>query len=179
MDGVVVRMSELPTVILMNEDGTLWSLDEEYSEAMPVEFIRRDVAKQMFAQAPAPVRVRKLEWLDFPDRGAKAQAWNEANYMIQKWSDGRWEISASYPGYSTFIEGTDRFYPTLEAAKSAAQADYEARILAALEPDAGVVAELVDALRKFEAHYPRGINPFLDEAHSKARATLAKLETRA
>lgn len=79
------------------------------------------------------VRVRKLEWVDFYDRGAKAQAWNEANYMIQRWSDGRYEISASYPGYSTFIEGTDRFYPTIEAAKAAAQADYEARILAALD----------------------------------------------
>ena len=88
-------------------------------------------------------RVKPLVWQDFSDRGAKAQAWNEANYMIQRWSDKRWEISASYPGYSTFIEETDRFYPTLAVAKAAAQADYEARILAALEP-APDVAELVE-----------------------------------
>lgn len=78
------------------------------------------------------LRVKPLEWQDFEGRGAKAQAWLQANYMIQKWSDGRYEISASHPGYSTFIEGMDRFYPTLEAAKAAAQANYEARILAAL-----------------------------------------------
>lgn len=77
------------------------------------------------------VAVKPLEWVDFADRGAKAQAWNDANYMIQKWSDGRWEISASYPGYSTSIYGMDRFHPTLEAAKAAAQADYDARIMAA------------------------------------------------
>ena len=81
------------------------------------------------------VKVKPLVWVDFHDRGAKAQAWNDANYLIQKWSDGRWEISASYPGYSTSIYGTDRFYPTIEAAKAAAQADYTARILAALQPD--------------------------------------------
>jgi len=80
------------------------------------------------------VGVKPLVWVDFEGRGAKAQAWDCANYLIQKWSDGRWEVSASYPGYSTSIEGLERFHPTLEAAKAAAQADYEARILDALEP---------------------------------------------
>ena len=37
----------------------------------------------------------------------------------------------SYPGYQTGYDGP-RWHPTLEAAKAAAQADYEARILAAL-----------------------------------------------
>jgi len=54
--------------------------------------------------------------------------------------------------------------------------DWMREDLAALEAaDAGVVAELVEALRQFEAHYPRGINPFLDDAHAKARAVLAKI----
>ena len=96
--------------------------------------VARLTAERDAAMAGA-VKVKPLVWVDFHDRGAKAHAWNEANYMIQKWSDGRWEISASYPGYSTSIYGTDRFYPTLDAAKSAAQADYEARILAAIQPD--------------------------------------------
>jgi hypothetical protein len=105
------------------EDAVAWKARAEKAEA------ERDAA---LADA---VKVKPLVWADFHDRGAKAQAWNEANYMIQKWIDGRWEISASYPGYSTSIYGTDRFYPTIEAAKGAAQADYEASARAALQPD--------------------------------------------
>ena len=78
------------------------------------------------------VEVRELEWVDFEDRGAKAQAWNHANYMIQKWSDGRYEISASYPGHSNSIAGIDHYYPSMDAAKAAAQADYAARIRSAM-----------------------------------------------
>ena len=103
------------------------------------------------------VKVKPLVWVDFHDRGAKAHAWNEANYMIQKWSDGRWEISASYPGYSTSIYGTDRFYPTIEAAKAAAQADYDARILAAIQPDPEAhQAALAKAWQPIETA-PRGV----------------------
>jgi len=72
------------------------------------------------------VTVKPLEWVDFADRGAKAQAWNYANYTLQKWSDGRWELGASYSGYTTSIYGIDRFFPTLEAAQAAAQAHADA-----------------------------------------------------
>lgn len=125
------------------------------------------------------VKVAPLVWADFHDRGAKAQAWNEANYMIQKWSDGRWEISASYPGYSTFIYGTDRFYPTIEAAKAAAQADYEARILAAIQPDTSKLAMVREAFGNLVNH-----DVFQDEEYlsedliaklSAARAALATI----
>lgn len=102
----------------------------------------RRCACQTYIPAVQPT-VKPLVWVDFPDRGAKARAWNEANYMIQKWSDGRWEITASYPGYATFVDGVDRFHPTLEAAKAAAQADYEARILSALGMQPTVSPELL------------------------------------
>ena len=36
------------------------------------------------------------------------------------------------------------------------------------------IAELVEALEQFEAHYPSGINPFLDAAANKARTLIAK-----
>jgi len=39
------------------------------------------------------------------------------------------------------------------------------------------VARFEGALRQFAAHYPRGINPFLDDAHSKARAALTEGDT--
>lgn len=77
--------------------------------------------------------VKPLVWVDFGNYGSKADAWLDANYIIQKWSDGRWEITAGYPGYVTGIFGIDRFHPALDDAKAAAQADYTARILAALD----------------------------------------------
>ena len=53
-------------------------------------------------------------------RGAKATAWRKANYLITHWSDGRFELVESYPGYQgDNIAGA--FMPTLEAAQAAAQ----------------------------------------------------------
>lgn len=79
------------------------------------------------------VRVKPLEWQDFDDYGAKASAFYQANYMISEWRGrGEFEVSLSYPGYQAGFDGV-RFHPTIEAAKAAAQADYEARILSAIE----------------------------------------------
>jgi hypothetical protein len=70
--------------------------------------------------------VKQLAWDDFEGRGAKAQAWKQANYLITWWkSRGQFEVVASYPGYQGEAIGAG-FYPTLEAAKAAAQADYAA-----------------------------------------------------
>lgn len=76
--------------------------------------------------------VKPLVWEDFDGLGAKASAFYQANYLIQKWSgEGRFEVSMSYPGYQTGYDGP-RWHATIEAAKAAAQADYAARIHAAL-----------------------------------------------
>jgi hypothetical protein len=126
-----------------------WCSDVNCYKEMDVdlaEAITREVIAALPAVAPG-VRVKPLVWIDFEGKGAKAPAWNEANYMIQLWSDGRYEISASYPGYSTFIEGTDRWYDTLDAAKAAAQADYERRIITALDTPAPAMGELVEAAK--------------------------------
>ena len=124
------------------------------------------------------VAVKPLEWVDFADRGAKAQAWNDANYMIQKWSDGRWEISASYPGHSTALYGIDRFHPTIEAAKAAAQADYEARIRSSLtaqpSPDVAAPADALEWAMSHVSSLP------MDEASQSEflqhRAALARVK---
>jgi len=80
------------------------------------------------------VTVKPLEWEDFEGLGAKASGFYQANYLIQKWSgESRYEVAMSYPGYQTGYDGP-RWHPTLDAAKAAAQADYEARIFAALIP---------------------------------------------
>ena len=85
--------------------------------------------------------VRPLIWEDFEGFGARASAYYQANYLIQKWR-GRdeFEVSMSYPGHQTGYDGP-RWHSTLEAAKAAAQADYTARILAALEPDPAAIRE--------------------------------------
>jgi hypothetical protein len=95
--------------------------------------------------------------------------------------DGTFTVSWSVPGYSDwFINGAE--YPTPEAAKAAAQAHYDARILAALAvqpaPD---VAALVEALQNAMGHIdtPVGRRKLGVDADSPwivtARATLAKI----
>lgn len=79
------------------------------------------------------LRVKPLEWEYFGDRAAKANAMLLTNYLIDRWSDGRFEVSVSSPGYGTGFDGK-RWHGSMNEAKAAAQADYEARILAALEP---------------------------------------------
>jgi hypothetical protein len=80
--------------------------------------------------------VRGLVWQDFEGRGAKASAFYQASYMITYWR-GRdeFEASMSYPGYQTGYDGPC-WHKTLDAAKAAAQADYAARILSAIDTDA-------------------------------------------
>ena len=80
------------------------------------------------------VGVKALVWEDFDGMGARASGFYQANYLITVWRGrGQFEVAMSYPGYETGYDG-ERFHDTLEAAKAAAQADYEARILAALDP---------------------------------------------
>ena len=57
-------------------------------------------------------------------------------------------------------------YPTLEAAKAAAQADYEARILAALDPDQTAIAAIE------RAAYERGVRDALTEAIKEAKGSV-------
>jgi hypothetical protein len=102
------------------------------------------------------VRVKPLQWEDFEGQGAKASGFYQANYLITKWRGrGEFEVAMSYPSYQTGFDG-ERFHPTLEAAKAAAQADYEARILAAIEHAPVSVREaarvLLDAARIEPVH---------------------------
>lgn len=94
---------------------------------------KADCAAAIAALPAVTVGVRPLVWVDFDGLGAKASAFYQANYLIQWWKgEGKFEVALSYPGYQTGYDG-ERWHPTLDAAKAAAQADYEARIFAALE----------------------------------------------
>ena len=88
-----------------------------------VKYIRADLARP---------KVKPLEWDDFEGMGANASAFLLVGYLITFWhSMGVFEISVTAPGYSTIVDG-ERFHPTLEEDKAAAQEDYERRILDAL-----------------------------------------------
>ena len=76
--------------------------------------------------------VKPLVWEDFGDRGSKSYVFGRACYLIIKWSNGRFELCESYPGYQGERIG-EGFFDTMKAAKAAAQADYEARIRACLD----------------------------------------------
>ena len=88
-----------------------------------------------------PDMIRRVEALEGCGVRVKALEWSETqseipNHAWQAWTGfGRWVItlrfkSMNFAEYWLFSLG----FPTLESAKAAAQADYEARILAALEP---------------------------------------------
>ncbi len=93
--------------------------------------------------APVAVRVKPLEWDDAL-----------LGHGISRAKDGLggyYEVAERSDGFQTCLVikmggGFISHHPTLEAAKSAAQADYAARIMAAI--DAPDVAELVEALRE-------------------------------
>lgn len=133
------------------------------------EYVRADLA-----QAPAPVRVKALQWIEIEDDDCDFEAFASGlRYWIVSVTDHQHTVKCN-----TYEIGDCL---TVEKAKAAAQADYEARILAALEaPDAGVVAELVEATLDAAHAYlveQYGSSPL---AHPVDRSrVLAKLETRA
>ena len=94
------------------------------------------------------VRVRQLEWNIEPRNGWKqGVAWADAYHLIRK--DDGWHYANHNGGV----------FPTIDAAKAAAQADYERRILAALAPaEAGGV----------EAH-PYSLRPDLQRIVNNAK----------
>lgn len=108
---------------------SLWSLcefllSEPWGDENPgTEYVRADLA--------GPVRVKPLEWENYGTTAVAVAPLFGRLRVDPYGSGGNWIVSFSVPGYSnTFTEGE---WPTLEAAKAAAQADYEARVLACLK----------------------------------------------
>ena len=77
-------------------------------------------------------RVKPLEWEDLGDRCHRAKAPLFGSIRAEAYGSGVYYVNWSVPGYcDTFVEGG---FGSLKAAKAAAQADYERRILSALTP---------------------------------------------
>ena len=121
------------------EDGTYGpdEKDIENAERATVEVCTEAIAA-LPAVAPG---VRALEW----EESVKGRWIGTAPVKLGNLA---FWIFQSENGYLRHIAGQGAVTsPTLEAAKAAAQADYEARILAAIDTPAPAMGELAEALR--------------------------------
>jgi hypothetical protein len=81
------------------------------------------------------------------------------------------------PEYDAFYwAGPNRPYPVGDLVGEFVSADLFTAALARADRAEALLKEAVEALDQFQMHYPHGINPWLDEAVSKARATLANIK---
>lgn len=88
-----------------------------------------------------PVRVKPLEWNQSGRNCIRAETSTDTYEILDGWVNGKFLLRSRH---------SDEWRDTLIAAKAAAQADYEARILAAIEiqpdpRDAAVIMQLVEA----------------------------------
>lgn len=134
MGDMIDRDAALATIqqqLALWESGTLvCGLDD---------LLRLYLPQAIAALKPVTVGVKPLVWKQEADN-----AWVAAHYAIhQYWphNNGLFAVSGYLGGLGAMSLGK---HPTLEAAKAAAQADYEARILAALEPQPVLTANPVD-----------------------------------
>lgn len=108
--------------IEQEEDGSHYieHLGDEPFGDDSVEYIRADLTPK--------VTVKPLEWRGpFPCNGFKRGRWTAGEFSIQKKDEEFFRV------YRDLVDEKDRIYESLEDAKAAAQADYERRILSAVE----------------------------------------------
>jgi hypothetical protein len=125
----------------------------------------RRAVKALTAVAPG-VRVKALKWEE--EYGYAGRTETGIGVYCIEFFPGQGQ---PYKLHNVFDEKS--YHPTLEAAKAAAQADYEARILAALDTPAPAMGELVEALRGLMQPGMSGAQQLA--AHHAARAVLAKI----
>jgi hypothetical protein len=162
-----------PERIWIDPHGGNWSGREGGTQE--VEYTRADLT-------PDPLRavkIKLLEWED-ADEGMctkwRAPALGGSYDLVSFEGEEGFAVNFCWgrPLSYWFIQGApDQFGPTgpkmfhtLEAAKAAAQQDYESRIRSALEPDPladARVQALVDALKRAEQNFYEAANRFRDE----------------
>lgn len=122
---------------------------------------------------PVQGAVKKLEWNEYNDEQGIPDRWDaEASSFGVFYS-----IEIQHDGYRVVFDheavGAVGVFPTLEAAKAAAQADYSSRILSALEPYAGRAAVLEEAAEAVEALKGRSRSPQVLQGFGDARREAA------
>lgn len=113
--------------IFHSQVATFYCQDAPYENG--TEYVRADLAA-----VPAQVRVKPLVWEVFQSKYEGRQHYGRGVfshwYGVVRQKSGAWNCFHFIDGQRVDL-GT---HPTLEAAKAAAQADYEAQLPAALEP---------------------------------------------
>jgi len=115
--------------------------------------IAREALQAALPFLPVQGAVKKLAWNEYEDEQGNPDRWDaEASSFGVFYS-----IEIQHDGYRVVFDheavGAIGVFDTLDAAKAAAQADFEARILSALEPSAARELALEEALRKMVALY--------------------------
>ena len=104
-----------------------------------------DIMDAIAALPAVTVGVRPLVWVEGMESGRKV--WDALDYQIIAYPEEYFFLLVGVLSDSAVRVASS--YPTLEAAKAAAQADYEARILATLDltpaPDAAAIREAAEA----------------------------------
>ena len=139
-----------------------WERNREYLNVSPEpkrNFIRRQASSLTAALPHLPgVGVKKLEWeLVSGDHYAEGAG---THYNIYQTKPDLWNSVTVRPGNVRLATNVD-----LEAAKAAAQADYEARILSALEPSAArelALEEVVETLEYVDRMFRLDLSKYTD-----------------
>lgn len=128
-----------------------------------------------FAAMPAPaVRVKPLEWRLEDERDADFPRWNaEWNGIVFSVFKAWWGSKSKWG----FVGGGD-FHHTEEAAKDAAQADYEDRILSALTPAPDLAAENERLMAALEVIVKGDVLVHDEELHCDVTASMSEDEMR-
>jgi len=125
----MTRPSDIPEDVWGIARETLRGTDAQFPDqncyARAIERIARAILAE--SEREMKVRVKELEWYNGPGAMADIQFEGVAtvgnNYLVTR---------LSHPQHGDEWYVLDRLYPSLTAAKAAAQADYEARIMSAL-----------------------------------------------
>lgn len=123
-----------------------------------VEYVRADLAQ---APTPVPVQVKKLVWHEKPEgQDCRIGRCDRIAYAVER--HGKfWGFRRGGESGLVVAVGAGSAFSTEAEAMAGADRDHVKRILAALEaPDAGVAAELVEAIaaeaRRYAGFYPQG-----------------------
>ena len=181
-DDLISRAAALNTLTELScDDNAHWGVIIEAIRALPAIAASQPADPAVKADSCQRVTVKPLVWYGDSIRvTAKGMGkYYACMWMFHGQKGAGWECD----------EGD--WHPTLDAAKGIAQADYERRILAAIEtqpdPRDAVIAQLVEALAfyadesTYETQYERMpcdcctdiFEPINDDKGSKARAALA------
>jgi len=125
-----------------------------------------DMTQQRDAAMAGAVKVRELVWKEEPRNGWKRGVSHAAGYHLIRRDDG-WHYGNHDGG----------IFDTIEAAKAAAQADYEARIMSALIPDPDRMLALTAAAEPV-CYLPTKTVEWLDTYDGPACATRTAVHNR-